>query len=55
MTTALAIIYTAALSLHENMIREEVFGVIPYFGIIFPNMMLYRIFEETNAHESKCK
>ncbi|XP_012538072.1 phospholipid-transporting ATPase ABCA1 [Monomorium pharaonis] len=51
--TALAIIYVAAISLHENMVKEEVFSVIPYFGILFPNIMLFRLFEETNAHESK--
>ncbi|XP_018365508.1 PREDICTED: retinal-specific ATP-binding cassette transporter-like [Trachymyrmex cornetzi] len=52
-TIALAIIYMAALSLHQNMIRSEVFGVIPYFGIIFPNIMLHRLLQESNAHESK--
>lgn len=55
MITALSIIYTAAVSLHENMVREEAFKVLPYLGIIFPNIMLYRLFEETNAHEAKCK
>ncbi|KAM0731026.1 Phospholipid-transporting ATPase ABCA3 [Formica fusca] len=52
-TTALAIIYTAALSLHGYMAREEDFGLISYFGIIFPNILLYRFLQETNAHESK--
>lgn len=55
MTTALAIIYTAILSFHENMAKKEVFGIMPYFGIIFPNILLHRFFEETNAYESKCK
>jgi len=45
----------AAISFHQNMARQEVFGVIPYFGIIFPNIMLHRLFQESNAHESKCK
>ncbi|KYN32310.1 ATP-binding cassette sub-family A member 3 [Trachymyrmex septentrionalis] len=52
-TIALAIIYMAAISFHQNMARQEVFGVIPYFGIIFPNIMLHRLFQESNAHESK--
>ncbi|XP_011050473.1 PREDICTED: ATP-binding cassette sub-family A member 1-like isoform X1 [Acromyrmex echinatior] len=52
-TIALAIIYMAAISFHQNMARQEVFGVIPYFGIIFPNIMLHRLLQESNAHESK--
>ncbi|XP_012054736.1 PREDICTED: ATP-binding cassette sub-family A member 1 [Atta cephalotes] len=52
-TLALAIIYMAAISFHQNMARQEVFGIIPYFGIIFPNIMLHRLFQESNAHESK--
>ncbi|XP_018306221.1 ATP-binding cassette sub-family A member 1 [Mycetomoellerius zeteki] len=52
-TIALAIIYMAAMSLHQNMARKEVFGVIPYFGIIFPNIMLHRLLQESNALESK--
>ncbi|XP_039306572.1 retinal-specific phospholipid-transporting ATPase ABCA4 [Solenopsis invicta] len=51
--TVLAIIYTAALSLQENMMRQEVFGIMSYVGIIFPNIMFYRLFQETNAYESK--
>ncbi|XP_011879850.1 PREDICTED: retinal-specific ATP-binding cassette transporter-like [Vollenhovia emeryi] len=52
-TIVLAILYVAALSLYENMARQEVFCLIPYFAIIFPNIMFIRLFEETNAHESK--
>ncbi|XP_011644080.1 retinal-specific ATP-binding cassette transporter-like [Pogonomyrmex barbatus] len=51
--TIIVIVYMAAFSLHQNMAREEVFSIIPYFGIIFPNIMLFRFFEETNAHETK--
>lgn len=54
MTTAISIIYVAALSLHENLAKEEAFGFISYLGIIFPNILLYRLLQETNAHESKC-
>lgn len=53
MTTAISIIYIAAVSLHENLLREETYGLISYFGIIFPNILLYRFLDETNAHESK--
>ncbi|TGZ53371.1 phospholipid-transporting ATPase ABCA3 [Temnothorax longispinosus] len=52
-TTAIAIIYTAVNSLYIHLTREEVFGVTPYFGIMFPNIMLHILFDETNAHESK--
>ncbi|XP_011251490.2 retinal-specific ATP-binding cassette transporter [Camponotus floridanus] len=52
-TTAIAIIYVAALSLDGNLIREEAFGIISYLGIIFPNILFYRLFQEINAYESK--
>ncbi|EZA61865.1 hypothetical protein DMN91_006090 [Ooceraea biroi] len=52
-STAISVIYVAAVSLHENLDREEVYGLISYFGIIFPNFLLYRFFDETNAYEGK--
>ncbi|XP_011141339.1 ATP-binding cassette sub-family A member 1 [Harpegnathos saltator] len=52
-TVALSIVYIAAYALHENLWKAEAFGIIPYFGIIFPNILLYRLFEESNMYESK--
>lgn len=52
--TTLSIVYIAAFSLHGNLIRVEIFSVIPYLGILFPNIMLYRFLEEVNAYEAKC-
>ncbi|XP_032690164.1 phospholipid-transporting ATPase ABCA1-like isoform X2 [Odontomachus brunneus] len=52
-TIVLWIIYIAALVLYNNLRRVEIFGVIPYFGIIFPNILLNRLFEELNIYESK--
>ncbi|XP_029158875.1 LOW QUALITY PROTEIN: retinal-specific ATP-binding cassette transporter-like [Nylanderia fulva] len=52
-TIALCIIYTAALSFHQHLWMAEAFGIIPYFGIIFPNILLFRFLQETNAHEGK--
>ncbi|KAK9310741.1 hypothetical protein QLX08_000052 [Tetragonisca angustula] len=51
--TTLSIVYIAAFLLHGNLIRVEVFSVIPYLGILFPNIMLYRFLEEVNAYEAK--
>ncbi|KOC60391.1 ABC transporter A family member 6 [Habropoda laboriosa] len=48
----ISIIYTASLSLHGNLIRKEVFSIIPYLGVIFPNILLYRFFEEVNSYEA---
>jgi len=53
-TTAIAIIYVAALSLHGNLATQKAFGIISYLGIIFPNILFYRLLQEINAHESKC-
>lgn len=53
MVIVLSIMYTAALALHEHLWKAGAFGIIPYFGIIFPNILLYRIFEETNIYENK--
>lgn len=48
----LSIIYSASFSLHGHLIREEIFSIIPYLGILFPNMLLYKFFEEVNGYES---
>ncbi|XP_017755068.1 PREDICTED: ATP-binding cassette sub-family A member 1-like [Eufriesea mexicana] len=49
--TILLIVYNVALMLRTNLEREEVFSVIPYLGILFPNILLYRFFQEINAYE----
>ncbi|OAD58503.1 ATP-binding cassette sub-family A member 3 [Eufriesea mexicana] len=49
--TILLIIYNVAIMLHINLEKEEAFSVIPYLGILFPNVLLYRFFQETNAYE----
>ena len=49
----LSIVYIASFSLHGNLIREEVFSVIPSLGILFPNILLYRFLEEVNAYEAQ--
>ncbi|XP_011706143.1 PREDICTED: uncharacterized protein LOC105461343, partial [Wasmannia auropunctata] len=52
-TSVLTIVYMAAVLFYTNMTNQEAFSVIPYFGIIFPTIMISRLFEETNAYESK--
>jgi len=52
-STAISIIYIAAASFHDYLNREEAYGFISYFGIIFPNFLLYRFLDETNVYESK--
>ncbi|XP_011705647.1 PREDICTED: ABC transporter A family member 2-like, partial [Wasmannia auropunctata] len=55
-SSVLTIVYTAKVLFYDkttNMIKQKAFGVIPYFGIIFPNIMLSRLFEETDAYESR--
>jgi len=54
-TTVLAIVYIAAVSVYKIIVDGGIVSVVPYLGIIFPNIMLSRLFEETNAKESKCK
>ncbi|KZC13655.1 PREDICTED: ATP-binding cassette sub-family A member 1-like [Dufourea novaeangliae] len=49
----LSIVYTASFSLHGNLVRNQVFSVIPYLGIVFPNILLYRFLEEVNAYEAQ--
>ncbi|XP_076395704.1 phospholipid-transporting ATPase ABCA3 isoform X2 [Megachile rotundata] len=51
--TALSVIYTASFSLHGHLTRDGVFSIIPYLGLLFPNMLLYRFLEEVNAYETK--
>lgn len=50
----LSIIYTASFSLYEKLMRENLFFIIPYFGIILPNLLLSRLFEEVNTYETQC-
>jgi len=54
-TTVLAIVYISAVSVYKIITDDEIVSIVPYLGIIFPNVMLSRFFEETNAKESKCK
>ncbi|XP_078049321.1 phospholipid-transporting ATPase ABCA3 isoform X2 [Augochlora pura] len=52
-TITLAVIYTGSFSLHGNLIRQQVFFIIPSLGILFPNMLLYRFLEEVNSYETQ--
>ncbi|XP_076173170.1 ATP-binding cassette sub-family A member 17 isoform X2 [Ptiloglossa arizonensis] len=52
-TITLSVIYTASFSLHVNLIKEQVFSIIPFLGILFPNMLLYRFLEEVNIYEGR--
>ncbi|KAK2576776.1 hypothetical protein KPH14_005420 [Odynerus spinipes] len=47
----LSVIYTASSSLHGNLVQENYFAVIPYLGIVLPNLLLSRLFEEVNTYE----
>ncbi|KAF7399046.1 hypothetical protein HZH66_006943 [Vespula vulgaris] len=49
----LSIIYTASSSLYGNLTRENLFCIIPYVGIILPNLLLSRLFEEVNTYETQ--
>ncbi|CAL7939782.1 unnamed protein product [Xylocopa violacea] len=51
--TTLSIIYTASFSLHGHLIKEDAFSIIPFLGIFFPNILLYRFLEEVNAYETQ--
>ncbi|XP_076238688.1 ATP-binding cassette sub-family A member 17 isoform X2 [Calliopsis andreniformis] len=51
--TTLSVVYIASFSLHGNLIREQVFSVIPCLGLLFPNILLYRFLEEVNAYEAQ--
>ncbi|XP_076644769.1 phospholipid-transporting ATPase ABCA3 [Halictus rubicundus] len=52
-TITLSALFTASFSLHGNLIRQQVFSVIPDLGILFPNILLYRFLEEVNAYETQ--
>ncbi|XP_076762980.1 ATP-binding cassette sub-family A member 17 [Xylocopa sonorina] len=51
--TTLSIIYTASFSLHGHLLKENAFTIIPFLGILFPNILLYRFLEEVNAYETQ--
>nr|XP_034183985.1 retinal-specific phospholipid-transporting ATPase ABCA4-like [Osmia lignaria] len=51
--TTLSVIYTASFSLHGNLVKVGVLSIIPYLGILFPNIFLYRFLEEVNAYETR--
>ncbi|XP_031838095.1 ATP-binding cassette sub-family A member 17 isoform X1 [Nomia melanderi] len=52
-TITLSVIYTASFSLHGNLIKEQLFSVIPGLGILFPNILLFRFLEEVNIYETR--
>ncbi|XP_076622006.1 phospholipid-transporting ATPase ABCA3 [Colletes latitarsis] len=52
-TTILSVVYFASFTLHGNLMRQQIFFIIPYLGVLFPNILLYRFFEEVNSYESQ--
>ncbi|XP_017876215.1 ABC transporter A family member 1-like [Ceratina calcarata] len=49
----LSIIYTISFSLHGTFMKEQMFRVIPFLGLVFPDILLYRFLEELNAYETQ--
>lgn len=53
MTIAYIFAYYGAFALHGNLLKKKIYAPIPYLGVIFPNLLLYRTFEEFPTYEEK--
>lgn len=50
---AIPILYSGSNYLQLFLIKQGNYSIIPFLGIIFPNMLLYRLCEEINYYEDK--
>ena len=55
LTLGLTIVYFASFALQGYLMYIKVVWIIPYLGILFPNMLLVRAFDEVLGYERKCK
>lgn len=52
MEVVMTIVYIGASMFQAELIDNYTFALIPYLGIIFPNILLYRMFEEMSNYET---
>ena len=52
MVTGILVLYIGSIALAKYGIKESSFTVVPYLGIFFPNILLFRACEEVNYYES---
>lgn len=53
--TGLLVLYIGSAVLAKKGFEEDASKIVPYFGIIFPNVLLFRACEEINYYESISK
>ncbi|XP_033219462.1 retinal-specific phospholipid-transporting ATPase ABCA4-like isoform X2 [Belonocnema kinseyi] len=50
---AIEFIYLGSFAMQNYFIKSKIYAIIPYFGIFFPNILLYRIYEEIDIYEEQ--
>ena len=55
MMSGILVLYGGSSMLHKFSIKGDCFGIIPYLGIFFLNILLFRSFQELNNYDTMCK
>lgn len=55
MVTGILILYIGSIAISKYGMKESAFEIIPYLGMFFPNILLFRACEEVNYYESISK
>ncbi|XP_008205027.1 phospholipid-transporting ATPase ABCA1 [Nasonia vitripennis] len=50
--TGILVLYVGSIAISKYGIKESAFRIVPYLGMFFPNMLLFRACEEVNYYES---
>lgn len=52
MEIVITILYVGSSMFQADLIDSYIFALIPYLGIIFPNILLFRMFQEMDNYET---
>ena len=55
MISGILALYGGSSMMQKYSIKGDFYAVVPYLGIFFPNILLFRAFQEVNNYESMCK
>lgn len=53
MISGILAIYVGSAMLQRFIVKSSVFTLIPYLGILFPNYLLFRVFQEISVYEKR--
>lgn len=55
MISGILALYGGSSMIQKYSIKGDYYAVVPYLGVFFPNILLFRAFQEVNNYETMCK